>query len=738
MNAVFTKLNQLAQHAAQRSDVVIAIFIVLAVAMMIIPLPTGLVDVLIGLNIGVSLLILIVAFYITHPVEYSSLPPIILLATLFRLALSIATTRLILLQGDAGQIISAFGDFVIAGEVLIGMVVFLIITVAQFLVITKGAERVAEVAARFILDAMPGKQMSIDNDLRNGDIEKEEARYRRHRLEQESQLYGAMDGAMKFVKGDAIAGLVILCVNLIGGLSIGMIKRGMSFGDAVNTYSLLTVGDGLITQIPALLIAVGAGTVVTRVSSSSANGGDLGSEIIGQLGRNSRALGLTAVILFFVAFIPGFASGVFIALSAGLGLATYLIRRRDQRIQEESEKEAAAEISTIALESDVSGTGQEGMSQPVQAASMVAGMDEGGYGSHRVVLSLSSSLARVVSFESLRQELDQTRYRVGESLGIEMPGVGLRMDAGLGEGCFCIELDEVPVMKGEVPEDRVMLHDDPVHLGLLGVEAMECPSLLTRRSSFWVSSGESAKLEEAGIGYHSPGHVLCLFLERTLTRYAGEFVGIQETRALLSRMEQEYAELIGEAVRAVSLQKMADVLRRLVDDGIPLRALRAILEAMVTWGPMESNVVRLTERVRTALARQICHRFARPDRVLLAWVATRQLEEAIRTLLRYSEDGTFKGGLPAPISRALNAWFQMHLDKLDNDMYPVVIISGDIRPVMQQWVKRHDLGLAVMAWQEIAPEFHMQSLGQIRIPKPPKAQDGDEKAADPSRHNEAD
>ena len=288
MSGLLTRLNVIAQRAAQRSDVVIASFIVLAVVMMIIPLPTALVDALIGINIGFSLLILIVAFYISHPVDYSSLPPIILLATLFRLALSISTTRLILLEGYAGQMVSAFGNFVIAGEVVIGLVVFLIITIAQFLVITKGAERVAEVAARFILDAMPGKQMSIDNDLRNGDIDAGEARTRRQRLERESQLYGSMDGAMKFVKGDAIASLVILCVNLIGGLLIGMLKRDMAFGEAVNTYSLLTVGDGLIAQIPALLIAVGAGTVVTRVNSDQA--GDLGSEIIAQLGNNARAL----------------------------------------------------------------------------------------------------------------------------------------------------------------------------------------------------------------------------------------------------------------------------------------------------------------------------------------------------------------------------------------------------------------------------------------------------------------
>ena len=291
---VLNRLNSLAQMASKRSDIIIVAFMLMAIVMMIIPLPTWLVDALIGLNISLSILILIVAFYISHSVEFSALPPLILLSTLFRLSLSITTTRLILLDGDAGHIVKAFGDFVIAGQVVVGLVVFLIITVAQFVVITKGAERVAEVAARFTLDAMPGKQMSIDNDLRNGDIDQSEARRRRSRLERESQMFGAMDGAMKFVKGDAIAGLVILSVNLLGGIMIGMLERDMAFGDAVHTYSLLTVGDGLIAQIPALLISVAAGTVVTRVNSDGVKG-NLGTEILVQLGASHRALTLTGL-----------------------------------------------------------------------------------------------------------------------------------------------------------------------------------------------------------------------------------------------------------------------------------------------------------------------------------------------------------------------------------------------------------------------------------------------------------
>ncbi|EPC00822.1 hypothetical protein L861_13610 [Litchfieldella anticariensis FP35 = DSM 16096] len=710
MSSLLTRLNGIALRAAQRSDVVIAIFVVLAVIMMIIPLPTTVVDALIGINIGFSLLILIVAFYIAHPVDYSSLPAIILLATLFRLALSITTTRLILLEGYAGQIVSAFGNFVIAGEVVIGLVVFLIITVAQFLVITKGAERVAEVAARFILDAMPGKQMSIDNDLRNGDIDPQEARARRKRLESESQLYGSMDGAMKFVKGDAIAGLVILSVNLIGGLLIGMLKRGMSFGEAVNTYSLLTVGDGLIAQIPALLIAVGAGTVVTRVNSDQA--GDLGSEIVAQLGSNSRALGLTAVILFFAAFIPGFATTVFLALAAGLGLAAWMIRRRDRRLSEDetsSEPQSGPDTS--------SDTPQKSSTETTKSAGTSEGAPQAEH--HRVVLSLSTSLADALALDVLRSGLDETRRHAGSDLGVDMPSIGLNVDARMEDHHFGIQLDEVPVMKGEIPVDRVLLDDDPMHLELLEVEFISHPSLVGRRPGNWVATPDIEQLDEAGIGYRTVDQVLCHCLEQILIRYAGEFIGIQETRTLLSRMEQDYSELVGEAVRVVSLQKMADILRRLVDEGVPLRALRTVLEAMVTWGPQEQSVPRLTERVRAALARQICHRYARADRVLPAWVVTRQLEEAIRATLRDGEGGTPKSsGLPVQLSRPLNTWFQQRLDELDADMSPVVVTSSDVRPVLQQWSKRHNLDLPVMAWQEVASEFSLQSLAQVRLPKP--------------------
>jgi len=296
----------------RRQDLVVVVLLVTAILMMILPLPTWLVDGLIGVNMASAVLLLMMALYLKNPLDFSTLPSIILITTIFRLALSITTTRLILLQADAGDIVETFGNFVIAGELIVGLVVFLIITIVQFVVITKGSERVAEVAARFTLDALPGKQMSIDADLRNGDIEQHEARSRRSVLERESQFFGAMDGAMKFVKGDAIAGLIIVAVNLIGGISIGMFRKGMSAGEAVDVYSLLTVGDGLAAQLPALFVSLAAGSVITRVAADDTE--NLGTDITRQMVSSSLALRVAAAILLIMMFIPGFPWPVFLLI----------------------------------------------------------------------------------------------------------------------------------------------------------------------------------------------------------------------------------------------------------------------------------------------------------------------------------------------------------------------------------------------------------------------------------------
>ncbi|OPB16592.1 EscV/YscV/HrcV family type III secretion system export apparatus protein [Pseudomonas fluorescens] len=690
--SALNRLNNLARMAAQRTDVIIVAFMLMAIVMMIIPLPTYLVDMLIGLNIALSILILIVAFYIGHSVEFSALPPLILLSTLFRLSLSITTTRLILLHGDAGHIVKAFGDFVIAGQVVVGMVVFLIITVAQFVVITKGAERVAEVAARFTLDAMPGKQMSIDNDLRNGDIDQAEARRRRSRLERESQMFGAMDGAMKFVKGDAIAGLVILAVNLLGGMLIGMIERDMPFGVAVHTYSLLTVGDGLIAQIPALLISVAAGTVVTRVNSDG-EAGDLGSEIIKQLGASYRALGLTALIMIGVSLLPGFPTWVFLGLSAAFGGAAFVMYRRHTR-QPQGELETLVETPEPLVEAQ-------------------AELDDNLLPETRVLLTLGSGVSQSAPRQLLRQRVEALCHELRTDLGVDVPVPGIYMEAKATPGSYRVSLEGVPVSEGDLPINCLLLQDDPVHVQLLDIATVLADSPLNGRSAHWIERQHEETLRNAGIGFLLPDEVLRGVLERSLRRYAADFLGIQETRLLLERTEATYGELVKEALRLVPLQRVAETLRLLVGEGVSIRNQRALLEAMVEWGARETDAGRLAEHLRAALARQISHHYADRNRVIGALVLAPGLEDQLRASLRRQE--AQRELIPEDLSRALLAQLRQACDSTREVNSAVLLVHPELRRSLRRLVLRGELELAVLSFRELATEYNLQALVTISL-----------------------
>lgn len=689
---MMARLNALARMAAQRTDVVIVAFMLMAIAMMIIPLPTYLVDTLIAINIALSMLVLIVAFYISSPVELSTLPPLILLSTLFRLSLSITTTRLILLQGDAGNIVEAFGNFVIAGELVVGMVIFLIITIAQFIVITKGAERVAEVAARFTLDAMPGKQMSIDNDLRNGDIDQLEARRRRSNLQRESQLFGAMDGSMKFVKGDAIAALVILFVNLIGGLTIGMLKRDMSFAEAAQVYSLLTVGDGLVAQIPALLIALAAGTVVTRVSSGE-GGADLGSEIIGQIASGQRALSLTAVILVAMAFVPGFPATVFIGLALLLGGIAFLIRRTEQR------QVAEQVMASDSREADESATPAEAPPVPENS---------------RVLLRIGPGLGQGIALHPFQQRLEVLRNELHAELGIEFPLPAVHLVPSDAAHSFRIELEGIPLETGELSPDRLLYQDDPLHLELLDVQRYEAGSPLTSGPATWIARAEQPGLDEAGIGYLLPEEVLTTLLGRTLRRHAGDFLGIQETRQLLARMEEEYPELVTEAVRVMPVQRLAEALRGLVREGVSIRNSRALLEAMVEWNgkDREGDAQALIEHLRRSLARQISHQHADGNRVISAFViGSRSLGKLLDGVR--DQDGARGSAKARELFRRLLRELRQCCEALPEPRQAVLVVHPELRPFLARICVREELELAVLSFTELAAGYNLQAIKVI-------------------------
>ena len=618
-------LRNILERLAARQEIALIGLLVLTTAMMTLPLPTMLADVLIASNIGLSVLVMMVAIHLSAPVEFSTLPALILLMTAFRLSLTITTSRMILIQADAGEIIRTFGEFVIAGNVLVGLVVYLIITIVQFVVISKGSERVAEVAARFTLDALPGKQISIDTDLKNGDIDQTEARRRRALLERESQLYGAMDGAMKFVKGDSIASLVVIVINLVGGIAIGCVQRGLSFGDAVQTYSLLAVGDGLIAQIPALLISLTAGVTVTRTASES--GGNLGQDIAAQLTAEPRTLQISAFVLAALAFVPGFPAPVFFTLAIILGGLSWLLV--DRAAREHARHFAARRKAELAA--------------PEPA---------------RLIVSLGRDLAREA--DAIDRALQVLRSSLGSRLGITIPQLRIA--------------------------DETLALADGWRLDVNGVPTNEGRSV--------------------GVGD------LIEALQAAVARIAGQFVGIQETQILLKTMEPTYKDLLHESMKAAPVGRVAEVLRRLLNEEISVADLRTILESVAEWAPREQNTAVLAEHVRTALRSQISFALAGPSKILPLAIIEPSLDQALRGLIHATPLGTnlfldaaATGQLVSVLKRLEGSLPGAHL---------AILASADLRRHLHALLNRQGLSLPVIAHSEIAADFRAEIVATLR------------------------
>ena len=674
---------------ASRQDLMLVVLMVMTIIMMILPLPTVVIDVLLATNMALTVLLMMVGIYLRDPVDFSTLPSVILISTVFRLSLSISTTRLILVQADAGKIVETFGEFVISGNLIVGLVVFLIITVVQFVVITKGSERVAEVSARFTLDALPGRQMSIDADLRNGDIDQAEAKRRRQMLQKESQLYGAMDGAMKFVKGDAIAGLVIIAVNLLGGVMVGTLQHGMSMGEALQVYSLLTVGDGLVAQIPALFMSITAGTIVTRVTTEETT--NLGSDIAGQLVHNPRTLRLAAVVLFGLGLVPGFPTAIFWTISAILGGTGILFYLRDKRQTEEEDARREKEALT-AVDSPQSLPSQE-----------VVG------------LSLSPDLFQVVQAAEFEARLQRLRKALYDQLGLPFPQIAVHADDRLGKGRYQVKLDDVPMDDGTLRMGMLLLCDEPDHLELADVPGEAGGPFIERSETIWIEERHKPTLTDAGIGHMDTVECLTACIRHTLTRYASEFIGVQETHAILANADQAYGDLVREAQKVVPVQKMADIFRRLLDEGVSIRNLRIVLDALIEWGNKEQDVVLLAEYVRSALKRQICHSYADSQKVLHAFLLERDVEQVLRQAIRQTSVGGYLALSDEDGARLLTT-FHQHAERLAADkVRPVVLTSLDIRRFLRSLLVKNNIQVPVLSFQDLAPEFTVQPVVTIRM-----------------------
>ena len=692
-------LRRLLMAVTKRQDLAVVFLLITAIVMMVLPLPTWLVDFLLASNMGLTVLLLMVAVYMRHPTDFSTLPAVILMSTVFRLALSITTTRLILIQADAGSIVETFGNFVVGGNLIVGLVIFLIITVVQFVVITKGAERIAEVSARFTLDALPGKQMSIDSDLRSGDIDQAEARRRRQNLEKESQIYGAMDGTMKFVKGDAIAGLVIIAVNLLGGVAVGTMQHGMPLGEALQVYSLLTVGDGLVGQIPALFISITSGAFVTRVTSEESE--NLGSDIIGQLVSDPRSLGLAAVILLLMAAVPGFPSAIFLFLAGFFGILSFTLSLRKKRERAEVQIEEP-EFHTMERER------RRGPSSVVVA---------------RVAPDLYEDL----DVEKFQPEIRKLREDLYLELGVQFPGLWLEPEPELEDGHFRIDIEGVPTSTGELRPGSLLLSDDPEALELADVPYEKGKPLLGRDETYWIEGVHARRLKEAGIGSLNSNAILACCVGETLTKQAAGFMGIQETQSLLEQAAETHGDLVKEAQRQVPLQKIADVLRRLLDEEVAIRNMRMVLEALVEWGGKEQDPVLLTEYVRSSLKRQICFRYADTNKMLAGVIFEKDAEEIVRNAVRQTSVGSYLALEDKDNERLISAVRRVIEDKASDSLSPIILTALDVRRHVRSLLQKNDIDLPVLSYQDLAPDFTVQPIGTIRFaPREPVERDSPE------------
>ncbi|MGR4001306.1 MAG: type III secretion system export apparatus subunit SctV [Alphaproteobacteria bacterium] len=697
---MLSTVNRFTQALAERQDVILAVFVVSVIFMLIIPLPTVLIDILIAANISISVILLMVAVYLATPLDFAAFPAVLLITTLFRLALSISTTRLILLQADAGKIVDTFGNFVVGGNLVVGLVIFLILTIVQFIVITKGAERVAEVSARFSLDALPGKQLSIDADMRSGSITLEEAKMLRGRIQRESRLYGSMDGAMKFVKGDAIATLIIVFVNLLGGLAIGTLQRGLSFGDAISTYSVLTIGDGLIAQIPALFISITAGIIVTRVTDETQKDSNLGRDIGSQIGKEPRALLIAAAMLVVFAFVPGFPVTVFLFMAAALGgpaiIATISHRRHAVR-----DAEAPLAPSEVA--------------QPLESAegNFSAARDEIFAPTVALMVELGPQLAKLASSQHLRETINQTRLSIYYRLGVSLPVIETRINTALAGTRYRIFVGEIPTGEGELREDALFITDREENLNLFDIPFEEGVALVANVRSLWVARQREADLLAGGVKFLKPLEVLTWHAETVFSKYAASFLGIQETRRILQRMETENGELVKEVQRVLPIQTVAELLRRLVQENVSIRDLRQIFGAIVEWGSREKDPILLVEHIRTSLSRQISYQYAATNNILTAFLLDNELEETVRGAVRQTSSGSYLALKPEISRRIVESVRQQTEHARGSDTPSVLVTEMDIRRYLRRLIEVEIPELPVLSFQEVAPEITLQPLDRI-------------------------
>lgn len=676
-------------------DLGISLGIVAILMVMIIPLPTGILDVLLALNITIGIMVLLLTIYAARPLDFSVFPSLLLVTTLFRLSLNIASTRLILLNGHggslaAGQIIKSFGSFVVGGNPAVGLVVFVILVVINFVVITKGAGRIAEVAARFTLDAMPGKQMSIDADLNAGLIDESAARTRRTEIAKEAEFYGAMDGASKFVRGDAIAGIIITLVNIIGGLVIGVLQMGLDLSTAVQNYTLLTIGDGLVSQIPALVISTAAGILVTRAGAE----GNIGTELAQQIRVNPRALMIASGIVFLFALAPGMPAIPFMILAAAvffIGRSVIGTAQKKQEAEEAELEEASEETSPEEVESLL----------PLDMLEL-----EIGYGLIPLVDNKTQG--------NLLERIRSLRRQFAVEMGLVMPSLHIRDNLELkpNEYAVCIKGNEVA--RGELLMDHLLAIDP-------GDVKAKVEGVATKDPAFglpaiWISQDKKSDAQFAGYTVVDLPSVITTHISELVRRDGYEFLGRQEVQRLLDSVTETSPKVVEELVPGnLSLGALQKVLQNLVREQVSIRDMLTILETLADYAPMTKDTDLLTEYVRQRLARSLTKPYIGKDRVLRVLSVGAGLEEAVASGINQSEYGSYLALDPRQANHIIEAvknTLERAAVKLEQ---PVMLCSTTVRRHLKKLCERFQIPLTVLSYNEIPSGLQVETVEEIRV-----------------------
>ena len=662
------------------------------VLMMILPIPIWLLDVLLIINISVALIILLVAMNTREALDFSIFPSLLLITTLFRVALNISTTKLILSEANAGEVVATFGSWIANGEIAVGFIVFLILIVVQFIVITKGSERVAEVAARFTLDAMPGKQMSIDADLNAGLINEQQARERRRKIEREADFYGAMDGASKFVKGDAIASIIILLINLIGGFIIGISIHGMSFAEAMSTYSILTIGDGLVSQIPALLISTSAGLIVTRASSE----GNLAEDLTGQLFSYPRLLYIVSgTVLLLGLFTP-----IHFITTAPIALVLFIAARRmqnnlDRKQVEVEQMEEEQQIEEVRSPESVINLLQV---DPIEF--------EFGYG--------LIPLADTQQGGDLLDRIIMIRRQCALELGLVVPVIRIRDNIQLKPNEYVIKIKGNAVGGGELLLNHYLAmspgyEDDSV----TGIETTEPAFGLP---ALWIDEATKERADLAGYTVVDPPSVVATHLTELIKRHAHELLGRQETKALVDNIKESYPVLVDELIPSVlTIGEVQKVLAKLLREKISIRDMVTILETLADYGHYSKDPDVLTEYVRQALSRQITQQYAQDGEAMKVITVGPQLEKKIAESVQQSEQGTYLAMDPVSTQSVFQKLSEQVNRIIQMGQQPVLLTSPAIRMYLRQVIERGMQDIPVLSYSELEPNVEIQSVGVVNL-----------------------